>query len=151
MRIQKYANRQKQSGQSLVEFAISMIIILLLLLGTIDFGVALFKWVTMRDAAQEGAVYGSVNPTDQTGIRNRAIAAASDILTLAPGDITINFSCNACEGSTGTAPNKKPNTIQVSITHSHPVSTPLIGTLIGSQNITLSAQVTNTILSPVCP
>ncbi len=151
MKKQKDSSNKKQRGQSLVELAISLMFILLLLMGTIDFGLALFAWVTMRDAAQEGAVYGSVKPTDQTGIKNRAIAAASDLFVLAPGDVTVTINGNACEGSTGTPPNTTPNTIQVSITRLHPVSTPLVGAIIGSQNITLRAQVTNTILSPVCP
>jgi len=149
MKNQKNVNKKQGRGQSLVELAISLMVILLLLLGTIDFGVALFAWTSMRDAAQEGAVYGSIKPTDTTGIKNRVISAANDLITIAPADITIVFNGNACEGSGGSP--ATPNTIQVKVEHLHPVSTPLIGALVGSQNITLRAQVTNTILSPVCP
>lgn len=142
--------KTKQRGQSLVEFAISLMVILLLLMGAVDFGIALFSWVTMRDAAQDGAIYGSVTPNDATGIRNRVIAAASDIITIAPGDITISYNTNPikyCEGST----NSTPNTITVTVTHNHALVTPLVGTMIGSQTIRLNTQVTNTILRPVCP
>ena len=43
-------------GQSLIELAISFPIMLLLLLGTIDFWMALYSFLILRDAAQEGAV-----------------------------------------------------------------------------------------------
>ena len=59
-------------GQSLVEFAITLPILVLLLLGTVDFGMALFSYSMLRDAAQEGAFYGSFNPTNIKEIENRA-------------------------------------------------------------------------------
>lgn len=141
--------KKQQRGQSLVELAISLMVILMLLMGAIDFGIALFAYVSMRDAAQEGAVYGSIQPDDETGIKNRTIAAASDIIVIDENDITVTYSnpSKLCEGLTSGAP----HTLTVTITHAHPVSTPLVGAMIGSQSITLNAQVTNTILSPVCP
>ena len=36
--------------------------VLLLLVGAVSFGMAFFSYVAMRDAAQEGALYGSINP-----------------------------------------------------------------------------------------
>ena len=57
--------KKQQRGQSLVELAISLMVILMLLMGAIDFGIALFAYVSMRDAAQEGAVYGSIEPADE--------------------------------------------------------------------------------------
>jgi len=41
---------------------------LLLLLGQIDFGMALYSFVIVRDAAQEGALYGSFNPNNRIEI-----------------------------------------------------------------------------------
>ncbi|MFM8425463.1 MAG: TadE/TadG family type IV pilus assembly protein [Chloroflexota bacterium] len=139
---------KKQRGQSLVELALSLMVILMLLMGAIDFGIALFAYVSMRDAAQEGAVYGSIEPDDADGIVARTIAAADDIIILEEADVTISYSDNTklCEGETSGVPHK----ITVLVEHDHPVSTPLVGAMIGSQTITLRAQVTNTILSPVC-
>ena len=73
-------HKKSQRGQSLVELAISLMVILMLLMGAIDFGIALFAYVSMRDAAQEGAVYGSIEPDDADGIVTRTIAAADDII-----------------------------------------------------------------------
>jgi hypothetical protein len=49
-------------GQSLVELAISLTVMLLLLSGAVSFGMAYYSYVSIRDAAQEGALYGSFNP-----------------------------------------------------------------------------------------
>jgi Flp pilus assembly protein TadG len=51
-----------ERGQSLVELAISLTVMLLLLAGAVTFGMALFSYVAIRDAAQEGALFGSFNP-----------------------------------------------------------------------------------------
>ena len=138
------------SGQSLVELAISLMVILILLTGAVELGLALFQYVTMRDAAQEGALYGSFNPPidvdTETAIINRVIDAASDIIPIAPGDITVTVNGSACEGLTATVP----NSLTVTIEFEHPVTMPIIGTWIG-QTIDLTAGVTDTILSPVCP
>ena len=51
-----------EKGQSLVELALTSLIILTLLAGAGDFGMAFFSYVAIRDAAQEGALYGSIYP-----------------------------------------------------------------------------------------
>jgi len=151
--------RFQRSGQSLVELAVSLFIILLLLLGAIEFSLALFQYVAISNAAEEGAAYGSIAPTDETGIKLRAKATASDVIPqLAVGDISVtvnngmsvtaaNAAHQACEGLTGGVP----NAMHVSITFAHPITFPLIGPIIGSNTIPLTAVVTNTILQPICP
>jgi Flp pilus assembly protein TadG len=141
---------KNERAQSLVELAISLIVILLLLLGAVEFSIALFQYVTIRDAAQEGALYGSIYPPDTAAridaIKNRAIDAASDVVLLTADDIDLVYGA-PCEGST----NGSPNTITVTINFAHPVSFPLIGPAIGSNTINLRASVTDTILTPACP
>jgi len=141
--------KEEPRGQSLVELAISLMIMLLLLLGAVEFSLALFQYVTLRDAAQEGAIYGSINPTDETGIQYRAVAAASDVLhQLTINDVAVSRNNNkSCEGLT----NGVPNSITVTITFAHPITFPLVGPMIGSNTINLTANVTNTILQPTCP
>ena len=51
-----------ERAQSLVEFAISLLLILTILTGAVELSLALFEYVTIRDAAQEGALFASVNP-----------------------------------------------------------------------------------------
>lgn len=53
---------KSEKGQSLMEMAIVLIILLLLLAGIVDLGRLFFTWIALRDAAQEGAVYASFCP-----------------------------------------------------------------------------------------
>ena len=139
--------QKKQSGQSLVELAISLMVILLLLLGAVEFSLALFQYVTIRDAAQEGAIYASIEPTDEDGIKYRAQAAASDVVNIDLATVAVSLNGDDyCEGTTSGTP----NSITVSITFAHPISFPLVGPMIGSNTINLTSSVTNTILRPIC-
>jgi Flp pilus assembly protein TadG len=156
MKENQKTDKRTQSGQSLVELALSLIVILFLLLGAVEFGIALFQFVTIRDAAQEGAVYGSINPADENGMKQRAIATAADVVPLTTGDITITINNmtvaqaisnnKACEGVTGGLP----HTITITITYNHVIFMPLVSAMLSVNNIPLTANVTNTILSPFC-
>ena len=58
----------REKGQSLVEFALVLVFLLSLLAGIFDLGRAFFAYIIIRDAAQEGAVFGSIAPkSDLTG------------------------------------------------------------------------------------
>src|SRR5512145_1107638 len=74
-------------GQSLVELAISLVVLLFLLAGIVEFGLAFFQFVQLRDAAQEGALYGSTKPDDVAGILDR-IEGSSDTPIDLPTEIT---------------------------------------------------------------
>ena len=146
--IQKTEKHER--GQSMVELAISLIVILYLLMGAVEFSIALFQYVTISDAAQEGAIYGSVNPLDTNGMKQRAVATASDILVLDPGNITVSLVGDGyCEGlsALGLGP---PNSIKVEIKYSHQIFLPLVTPMIGTDKIRLTAVTTNTILQPPC-
>ena len=135
-----------ERGQSLVEFAISLTAILILLAGAVDFGIGLFHYVAMRDAAQEGALYGSMNPDNAAGIQDRIKNAAGGsgmIYDLyASGDLTasVTYTGAHCEG----------NGITVTLSYDYPISMPFIGAFVG-EFIRLRASVTDTILTPPCP
>lgn len=50
----------KEQGQSLIELSLSLVMLLILLAGLVDLGRGFFTYITLRDAAQEGASYASV-------------------------------------------------------------------------------------------
>lgn len=136
--------RQGERGQSLVELAMSLTVILFLLAGAVDFSIAYFSFTAMQDAAQEGALYGSINPDDQAGIILRVRSASTNPVDLADEslvNVVVTFPGDACEG----------NEIQVNVVYDYPISMPFIGAIIGTQQIPLNASVTDTILQPVCP
>ncbi len=53
-------------GQSLVEFSLSLPLLLLILLGTIDVSRLFFDYIQMRQAVVEGTTYGPVSYTHLT-------------------------------------------------------------------------------------
>jgi Flp pilus assembly protein TadG len=63
--------RHIENGQSLVELAFAMPVVLLLLLGTVDLGRAFYTYVAITNAAREGARFGASFPTNNSGIRDR--------------------------------------------------------------------------------
>jgi Flp pilus assembly protein TadG len=88
--------RPRERGQGIVEFAISMPFMLLILLGTIDMGRVFFDYIDMRQAAIEGATYGSRRPTDTAGIT--AAVKAHGL----PADATITVATSGdCATPTG--------------------------------------------------
>jgi Flp pilus assembly protein TadG len=149
--------RNNEKGQSLVEIAVTLPVILLILLGTIDFSMALFSYSILRDAAQEGALYGSFNPGNTEGIENRArniLPRNDDEVFSSPVNlrdetvisVEIEIIGNDCQGATsGVA-----NSLQVNVIYQYPVMMPLIGSIIGSDTITLTGSATNIILQPPC-
>ncbi|MEW5940905.1 MAG: TadE family protein [Chloroflexota bacterium] len=134
-------------GQSLVEFAISLTAILILLAGAVDFGIGLFHYIAMRDAAQEGALFGSMNPGNDDGIRERVANASGGSGLIAdlwdngsgPLDILITYSGAHCEGET----------VTVTLTYEYEPNMPFIQIFVGD-TIRLRAEVTDTILTPYC-
>jgi hypothetical protein len=140
----KSRRTQLAKGQGLVEFSISILVLMVLLVGVIDLGRALFTFITLRDAAQEGALYGSIMPADLTGIESRVRNSANapvDLRDTSRVDVLIGFSGAQCSGSA----------IQVEVIYPNfDLSTPLLGAILGSQSIPIRASVTNTILRPEC-
>lgn len=137
---------RNEKGQSLVEFAFSIVILLLLVSGTVDLGRALYTYMGLRDAAQEGALYASINPTQQDEIESR-VRHSSNLLQSISADESANTNVqitvlgDACTN----------NAIKVRVAYANfPITMPFLGTLIGNQSIGLSAEVTDTILSPSC-
>ncbi len=147
-----------ERGQSLIEIAISLPVIILLLLGTIDFGMAIFSYAIIRDAAQEGALYGSFNPGNKTEIENRArniSPQGEDEIFSSPVDLTnselVQVEVKTIGGSCQGATKNEANSVRVRVRFNYPFLMPFIGTIIGSDTIPLTGSATNVILQPPCP
>lgn len=67
--------RGKPLGQSLVEFALTMPMALLMVLFGLDFGRVFLGWVALNQAAREAANYAAMNPTAWTLPYNLAVQA----------------------------------------------------------------------------
>jgi Flp pilus assembly protein TadG len=132
----------RERGQSFVELAISLVILLLLVGGVVDLGRGFFSFMALRDSVQEGALYGSINPTLTQEIKNHVLDSSNMIPDMiGSDDITVTIIGTACTG----------NGIQVTATYSDfPITMPFMGAVLGSQTIPISATITDTILSPAC-
>jgi Flp pilus assembly protein TadG len=141
-----------ERGQSLVELSISLVLLLILLSGAVEFGMAFFQFVQLRDAAQEGALYGSMNPADCTNILARVKGASSSPIDLNGTGVTISTTINgnACSSSGAYASaDCEGNGLKVDITYQHKIFMPFLPQILGRTTIPLHATVTDTILSPV--
>lgn len=93
----------KNVAQALLEFALIVPLLLLLIMGVLDFGRAFFIKITLTNAAREGAYYLSYNPSDKTNcvggvcyqgtikaIQNEAYSIG---INITPADVTITNCC----------------------------------------------------------
>jgi Flp pilus assembly protein TadG len=55
--------RRSEAGQSLVEFAASLVALMLVLSGVLDIGRAFFAFVAIENGAGEGAIFAAYHPT----------------------------------------------------------------------------------------
>jgi hypothetical protein len=134
--------RSKEKGQSMVELALSIVFIMTLLAGTIDLGRAFFTWLALRDAAQEGASYGTYKPTDINGIKNRVWDNLGQVISNPVANVNVLVDApTACQGYQ----------IQVDVNYpTFPITMPFLGTLLGSQQIPIHATINDTIILPLC-
>lgn len=139
-------HHRDERGQSMVELALTITILMILLAGTIDLGRAFFTYMAMRDAAQEGAAYGSLNPTDHAEIHSRIYDNLDQVVPDPehPEDyinIEISYLGTLCMG----------NVIILHVNYPEfPLAMPFLGWILNSQTIAISATINDTILRPPC-
>jgi Flp pilus assembly protein TadG len=141
---------KSERGQSLVELAISITILVFLLAGAVEFGMIFFQYVQLRDAAQEGALYGSLYPDNFAAIEARVRGASTSPIDLSD---TTRVTVIPTLIGTGAACETTGNAIRVEVRFTHQIFMPFIPELIGRPDRTypLAADVTDTILQPACP
>jgi Flp pilus assembly protein TadG len=121
-----------QRGAALVEFVVALPVLLVVLIGTIDFGRVFYMAIALTDAARAGAQYGAHSLTrsaDVSGMQAAAVAAAPNLSGLtatatrtcqcAP-DNGATFTNAAC---TGTCPFGEHLVIAVIVDASKPFTT----------------------------
>jgi Flp pilus assembly protein TadG len=113
-----------ECGQSLVEFAIILPILLLLIMGIIEFGLIMNSCLTIQNASREGARIAIVGAAD-SDIRNRII---SDSPNLQTADLTIDIT--PVEGSRSSG-----DTITVAISYNYHLVTPFISSILNNSLI----------------
>ena len=82
----KNARRQRGRGQSLVEFAISFPVVMLMVLFGVDFGRVFVGWLSLTNAVREAANYAAINPTAWSESNDEAIAEYERLIETEAGD-----------------------------------------------------------------
>ena len=176
----KFNHNHEEKGQSLVELALTLLIILTLLAGAVDLGSAFFSYVAIRDAAQEGALFGSIKPIvdlDNDGRYDLGEPLNTSDYTANPDTIdkrvrqSSNRPINLNDFVLKICNSQPPNAIgwievcfsdppcsagsagwiRVSVRYNYRLYMPFIGAILGTSTIPLTASVTDTILNPACP
>jgi Flp pilus assembly protein TadG len=138
--------QRSERGQSLTELAISFVVLVLLLAVVVDGGRLFFSYIAIREAAEEGAVYGSLNPTDNAGIIQRVRTNSSQ-----PVDLSDTTAVNVVPAVIGTACADGINQMQVTVTYTFDLTMPFLSAIIGTNQFPLALDSTSTILLPECP
>lgn len=146
--------RNNERGQSLVELSISLLVLLYLLSGAVEFGIAFFQFVQLRDAAQEGALYASMMTSRPSvdPIVARVRAASSTPIDLAvdsgPQAVNVNVTSKDTSGASQAISSAcEGDSITVEVSYDHHVFMPFMSKIIGP-TVPLHATVTDTVLTP---
>lgn len=92
-------------GQALIELSIGLSLLVLIVLGAVEFGQVAYTSIEVANAAKAGVQYGTQDNTtalDGTGIQNAASAAAPNLSGLTA---TSSNSCVCSDGTSSTCLN----------------------------------------------
>jgi Flp pilus assembly protein TadG len=116
-------------GQSLIEFALASVIFFMTMFGTLEFGLAIWRYNMVSDLAQEGARWASVH-----GMNSSSPASSADVQTFVrsrtPG-FTVNVTTTPDPSTVGAG-----GTVDVVVQSSY---TPMTG-LIPQATISLNSR-----------
>ncbi len=114
-----------ERGAIVVEFALIVPVLLLLVLGIIEFGFGYHAWDATQNAAREGARLGAVSP-DVAEIEARVRGATS---FLDQDQLVVTVQCGLTSGSFGTCPAPSAwdegDIVRVTVEYSYDFLTPL--------------------------
>jgi Flp pilus assembly protein TadG len=110
-------SRKRRQGQSTLEFALALLVLIPLLLGAFDLGRAVYIHSVVAASAQEGARFGIVHRGDSSGIQTAARSQAAGLDT---NNVNVAI----------TYPNA--TSVEVTVSYVFSAVTPLIENIIGN-------------------
>lgn len=146
-----WLRRDRTRGQALVELALITPLMIVLLAAAIDLGRLFYSGITVTNAAREGAIEASYNPTSfQLGqpcnaATNRVMCravneAASSFVKVAVADVSMTCT-PACTTGLG-------NKVHVTVVGHFSLMTPLLAVFTGGTDVTLSSTASAQIITP---
>ena len=92
----RFRSFQSEEGASLIEVGLLLPTLLFIVLATIDFGRGYYYANEIAGAARAGAIYGTTNPTDTTGISNAVKDSAFDMSGVS---VSSSYGCECSDGT----------------------------------------------------
>ena len=127
---------RRERGAVLAEFAFVLPLLVMLLLGIVEMGIAFNRAQAVEAAAREGARLGSLSTTTGAAIEARVDAALAGIPLDGEPSITVESPPGVVVPTTGrpcAAPNQQ---VRVTVTLEHEIDIPLIPLLPPTVNLT---------------
>jgi Flp pilus assembly protein TadG len=143
--VRRYRGRPR--GQSLVELALILPLLMLLFAGALDLGRVFYSQITIENAAKEGALEASRNPSSFDNTRpcdtetNRVLClvlneAKGSLYEITAADVTMSCSPDPCPANPAFG-----DTVTVTVAGHFTLLTPLLAQVVGP-TVTLSASST---------
>ncbi|OBR90315.1 MULTISPECIES: TadE/TadG family type IV pilus assembly protein [Clostridium] len=123
-------NLKNEKGQALVEFAIILPILLLIVMGIVQFGMVINSYLTIENASREGARAGIIGSTDQE-IQYLIVATSPN---LDPKNLTVTITPDESSRRSG-------DSLIVKVTYKYNLTVPIISSLFNNV-IVLNGQTT---------
>lgn len=124
--------QRSEHGNSLLELALVLPVLMLLVLGALDLSVGFRTAIVLQNASREGARYWSLNPDDRTGAvaRVNAEITLANLPGLTPATITVSLDPGSGKVHAG-------RELTVIVWHNHPL---LFGAVTGMPLFPLRAE-----------
>jgi Flp pilus assembly protein TadG len=137
---------RSEEGQSLVEFALTFLVFILLVFAVIDFGHLFFVEMAVQNAMQEAARYGSTgnhlpDPKNPGNYLSRVTSIIDTLQNDAAGLQLSNVQVSSVNGGSGSGGGPG-DMLTVSATVNMPLLTPLIAQMFPKGQYTFNASIT---------
>jgi Flp pilus assembly protein TadG len=131
-RIASRRSSRRPRGQSLVEFALVLPIFLLVMMGIIDFGRAIFSYNSLSNATRDGARVAIVDQTVTAGIPAGAAEAAEQASAMGIDPATdVDVEYTQPDGSDCSADRSIGCIATVTVRYEFEALTPIVGRIVG--------------------
>jgi Flp pilus assembly protein TadG len=132
----KHSRREK--GQSLLEFALILPVLLIVLAGVLDLGRLYYSYIAVTDAAAEGATYAAMHPevSERDEVFQRTQEASRGLVQIDNSMVEVD-----CPSVASGAP------VTVTVSYSFTVATPLINVIVPNGVLELRAVAREAILA----
>jgi Flp pilus assembly protein TadG len=146
----RYRRRPHSRGQSIVELALILPVLMLLVASTLDLGRMFYSQVTITNAAREGAYEAAYNPTsfqpnascnaNDNRVMCRVLSEAKgSFVQVAKADVSVACS-PVCSTGIG-------NTVKVTVVGHFALLSPILAPFLGGSDVTLTSSATAQIVT----